>query len=99
MSDFMVLLLTTLAAYRVWRLLAEDSFPPSQWLADRLEQSTLRRFGPTWAAGVHCPWCSGAHISFLAVGLVWAFRPLPLPGLWFLAVSTLVGLIAQWDEA
>lgn len=88
-----------LGAYRGWRLLAEDSFPPTIWIREHLEAAVERRFGGMWAGGVACPWCSGAHIAFLTVAIVWFFRPLPLPGLWFAATSTAVGLLAQYDDA
>lgn len=99
MSDALLFVLTTLAAYRVWRLWAEDAFPPTIWLRERLENAVESRFGGLWAAGVACPWCSGFWVSCAAVAAVWAVRPLPLPALWFGAVSTAVGLIAQRDEA
>lgn len=99
MSDAVLFVLTVLASYRVWRLLAEDSLPPLIWFRDRLEAAIDRRFGGMWASGVACPWCSGFWISCAVVGAVWAVRPLPLPALWFGAVSTAVGLLAQRDEA
>jgi len=87
-----------LAAYRVWRLWAHDAFPPVEKTRDWVEQWVARRFGNAWAAGVSCSACSGAWVSFAVVGAVWAVRPLPLPALWFGAVSTLVILIAQRDD-
>lgn len=94
----MVFVVTALAAYRVWRLVAHDDFPPAMWVRDRFEAATERRVGPDWAGGVRCPWCSGAWVSFAVVAAVWAVRPLPLPAAWFGAVSTIVGLIAQRDD-
>lgn len=99
MSLPLLFVLITLSAYRLWRLWAEDALPPFMWARDRFEAAVDRRFGSTWAAGTACPWCSGFWISCATVAVVWALRPLPMPGLWFLAVSTLVGLIAQRDEA
>lgn len=99
MSDVMVFVLTVLAAYRLWRLWAEDAFPPVEWARDRFERAVDRRFGPAWAAGTACPWCSGFWITSAVVAVVWALQPLPLPALWFGAASTLVGLLAQRDEA
>lgn len=98
MSYALLLLLTTLAAYRLWRLWAHDDLPPAMWLREAFERAVERRFGPAWAAGVACPACSGFWVSCAVVAAVWAARPLPLPALWFGAVSTLVILIAQRDE-
>lgn len=99
MSDAMVFALTVLCAYRLWRLVAVDILPPFVWVREAAENTIEARFGPTWAAGVTCAWCSGAWASFGVVAGVWALRPLPLPALWFAATSTAVGLIAQRDEA
>lgn len=98
MSDAVLFVLLVLASYRAWRLLAEDSLPPAIWFRERIEAAVGRRFGGMWAGGVACPWCSGFWISCVAVGAVWAYRPLPLPALWFGAVSTAVGLLAQRDD-
>lgn len=98
MSMFVLLLLMVLCAYRIWRLLAEDAFPPAIWFREWSDAAVARRFGGTWAAGIRCPWCSGFWISAAVVAAVWAYRPLPLPGLWFGAVSTAVGLLAQRDD-
>lgn len=94
----MVFLLTVLAAFRVWRLWAHDALPPLIWAREAVEGAVLRRFGPVWAGGVSCSACSGFWISAAVVGAVWHYRPLPLPALWFAAVSTLVILIAQRDN-
>lgn len=98
MTDAVVFLLTSLAAFRVWRLLAVDKLPPIMWARERLEAAADNRVGTVWADGVTCPWCSGAWVSALVVAAVWATRPLTLPALWFAAVSAVVGLVAQWDE-
>ncbi len=99
MSDAVLFVLVTLASYRIWRLWAHDALPPLIWARDRLERSVDRHFGPVWAAGVRCAWCSGFWASVAVVAAVWVVRPLTLPALWFGAVSTLVGALAQIDEA
>lgn len=98
MSDPVLFVLMSLAAYRLWRLVAVDKLPPIMWARERFEAAVDRRFNAVWADGVTCPWCSGAWVSALVVGAVWCVRPLTLPALWFAAVSTTVGLLAQWDE-
>lgn len=85
-------LLTTLAAYRIWRLLAVDEFPPIETARERFEVWITNRFGAEWAAGISCPWCSGAWVSIAVVSAVWAVHPLPLPALWYPAVSAGVGI-------
>lgn len=99
MSDALLFVLVVLASYRVWRLFAIDALPPFTWTRDRVEKAVRHRFGTTWAAGVSCPWCSGWWLSCAVVAATWAVRPLPLPALWFGAVSTAVGLLARVDEA
>lgn len=94
----LLFVLTSLAAFRVWRLLAADKLPPIMWLRDRLENTVDRRFGVVWADGVTCPWCTGSWVAFAVVAAVWAVRPLPLPALWFAAVAAAVGFLAEWDR-
>lgn len=95
MSDALLFVLTSLGAYRLWRFVALDDLPfierPREWF----ENWVCRHFGPEWSSGVSCPWCSGWWASCIAVGVVWAYRPLPLPALWFAAVSTVVAAIAH----
>lgn len=98
MSDGLVFILTALAAYRIFRFWKLDTLPPVRWVRDKFDAAVEARFGVEWADGVTCPWCMGAHVSFLTVGAVWYFRPLPLPALWFGAVSTIVGFLSQRDE-
>ena len=97
MSDPLLFVLICLTAYRVWRLVAHDEFPPTMWVRRGVERFAERRFGPVWAAGMRCPWCSGSHIAFITTAAVWHFRPLTLPFLWFAAPATVVGVFAQYD--
>lgn len=90
--------LSSLAAFRLWRLLAVDRLPPLMWPRDRLEAFVDRRFGTVWADGITCPHCSGSWVAFAVVAAVWACHPLPLPALWFGAVAASVGFLAQWDQ-
>ncbi len=98
MSDPFLLVLMSLAAYRLWRLLAVDELPPFMWLREKFTAAVERRFGAAWSLGVSCPWCSGAHISFLTVWVTTWFTSVPLPVLQAGAVSVVVGLIAQWEN-
>ena len=99
MSDALTFVVIVLASYRLWRLWAEDVLPPVVWLRDRFEAATLARFGPAWAGGAFCAWCSGFWFCVAVWGATWAVRPLPLPWAWPWAMNCVVGLIAQRDEA
>jgi Protein of unknown function (DUF1360) len=90
------LLLLALAAFRLWRLFAEDTITTP--LRKRLE----RLSGPKWeergygglSEFVTCPWCAGAWIS-IGWWIAWTAWPH-----WTLiiatpfAISAVVGLIA-----
>jgi hypothetical protein len=73
-------LLLALAAYRAWRLLAEDEIldRPRRWLlrlGDDWQQEgddVPDDYREKWALFLTCPWCAGAHISGL-VYLAWLF--------------------------
>ncbi len=89
--DWYILLLLSLAAYRMWKLLAEDTIlapvrariTMSEWERELLE----------------CPWCLGAWISLGWVVAWWVFpyqsTVIAVP----FVVSALVGLYAQVVEA
>lgn len=97
MSDGLLLVVVALFVFRVWRFLGVDTFAPV-----RVPRETfIRRVGEDhWSVELlTCPWCSGAWVSFATVAAVWAVRPLPLPALWFGAVSALVGLVAKYEQA
>jgi len=84
-------LILTLAAYRLWRLLALDS------LTARPRDAILDRDGPVWgwlADGVYCPWCLGFWCCVAVFGGTHALAtPLALWPLQAAGASTLVGLI------
>jgi hypothetical protein len=94
-----------LAAYRATRVIVADTvidtfrerwycrFPPHEhWRAGEMQ--------PPHKAGqfIQCPWCVGFHVSGAVFLLVWAFRDLSLPGLWWPAVATGVGLIGKAED-
>ena len=100
------LILLALAAYRVWRLIAEDD------ILDR-PRRYVTRLGTKWqkdgdplpkgyrlglAQFITCPWCLGAHSAF-AFWLAWIFWPhgtlvVAAP----LAISTLVPFASKIAE-
>lgn len=96
MSTTLLFVLTCLAAYRLWRLLGADMLPIVKGPRDRLGDWIAARHGDDWADGfTSCPWCLGFWCSCIVVALVWAYTSLPLPALWFPAVSTVVGLVGS----
>lgn len=93
MSEWLKLVLVSLAAFRVTRLLALDDLPlvsrPRAWLAGKLPGA--------WADLVFCPWCLGVYVSATATALVDRYGSVPLPGIYAAAVAALVGLISRFD--
>lgn len=92
MSDALLLLVMTLAAFRVWRLIGEDTIldRPRDWVIERSEK--LSDF-------ITCPWCAGFWISGVTVAVTDYFTSVPLPGLMVAAVSAGVGLIGSNFDA
>ena len=56
-----------------------------------LDVPPVSRFG-YWLG---CPWCLGLALSAAAVLVAMAFVSVPLPVAWWLAISTVVGLIGE----
>jgi hypothetical protein len=87
----------TLSAARLTRLVTQDSFPPAVWL--RIKWDLLTE-GSGWNVLFHCHWCMAPWMT-LPIGVWgwlsdlhitwWAFN------LW-LAVSYLVAMIVERDE-
>lgn len=98
MSDGLLFIVVSLAAYRLWRLLALDTLPLVRAPRERLELWMAGRWGDEWSDGIACAWCLGFWCACVVVGATWAVRPLPLPALWFAAVSGAVGLAAMVIE-
>lgn len=84
LSDPVVLIVVALAAYRLWKLVAEDLI--SQRLRDRLSDRAVEF--------VACPWCLGFWISLIVV-VVAANWEIPIT-LSVFAVSAIVGMLGEW---
>lgn len=87
-----VWLLATLAAYRLWRLLALDDLP---LLAD-WRQWLLDTYPGRYTDAIVCPWCLGFHCCWIVFALLAGSYTSPL--LWAVhiaAASTVVGLIGS----
>lgn len=105
MSDGLLLLALVLASYRAFRFLGLDGLPGLEDARRAVERRLVERGTPDtwtdgarWAAGLGCGWCLGFWCAVATVGVTWAFRPLPLPGLWFMAVPAGVGLLGAVVE-
>lgn len=99
MSVGLLFVLVVLASYRLWRLLGADSLPIVKGPRERLGDWIAERHGDDWADGItSCAWCLGFWCSCAVVAATWSVVELPLPALWFPAVSTAVGLLAMTLE-
>jgi hypothetical protein len=105
LTSWLTFVLLALAAFRIYRLIAEDTIldKPRRWLlrmGDWREEGdpVPERYRREWAIFLTCPWClgfwvSGALLTIYALAVDW-------PGVfWFaitwLAISSLVGLTAK----
>ena len=91
--DVIVWALSTLAAYRLWRLLALDDLPGLVEARDALDRWATTDGRARWVDAVRCPWCLGfwsCVLVFVTVD-VWGVS-LPLPVVQIAAASTVVGL-------
>ena len=102
--DWYTLALLAFAAFRTFRLIAEDDIldRPRAWL---LRYRGWDGTGPPpkgyrakWGEFVTCPWCAGFHLSVI-LWLLWLWQPTWTTGLCIpLALSALVGLIAKLSD-
>ena len=93
--------LSTLAAYRLWRLLALDTLPPVAKLRGRIIDAADRRGWDEWADGIGCPWCLGFWCCvavFVVVNVTYPYSPWPLLVVQIAAASTVVGIIGGSDR-
>lgn len=70
------LVILALAAYRLYRFTALDSFPPMvaarTWLTGETDDGTFYATRPAWVAALwSCPYCLGWWISLLLVAAWW----------------------------
>lgn len=59
--------LLSLAAFRVWKLIADDRIldRPRDWLLDRIIGKRGEQKGIYWSDFLTCPWCAGFWITLL----------------------------------
>jgi hypothetical protein len=94
--------LLALAAFRVWRLIAEDTIfdGPRHWLVGLgyrwADGDPLpKRYREHWGIFLQCAWCAGFWISLLwwVAWLVWPHATVVLAVPW--AISAVVALVAK----
>ncbi len=90
--DLIVWLLGTLAAYRLWQLLAHDDLPVLAEARDRLVGWLDARHLDRYADAIVCPWCLGFWCCVATFAGIYAADPYPMPVLHVAAASTVVGL-------
>lgn len=94
--------LLALAAFRVWKLIADDEIldRPRDWIIERID---LGRGQTKWQDFIICPWCAGFWISGLMLAIYLATlgswpdsvgAGVADVGVWF-ALSAAVGLLAR----
>lgn len=84
-----------LATYRVSRLIVADTITvkPRTLLLMLLHSNNH----PGLAKGLTCHWCEGFWLSGIAVLIVANLTSIPLPVMWWFAISTAVGLTGKLD--
>lgn len=86
MNDLVQVVITALAAYRVWRLIGRDTI--SEGIRARLPEHSRH-----W---VECPWCGGSWVTFaVVIVVIWVGWPTLWPVLFALSAATLVGLVGE----
>lgn len=94
--DVIVWTLATLAAYRLWRLLALDDLPGIAEGRAALDRWATTDTRARYVDAIRCPWCLGwwsCVLVFVSLD-VWGVS-LPLPVVQIAAASTVVGLIGS----
>lgn len=88
--DVGLLLVLTLAAFRLTRLVTRDSItePLRSKVPDTLKLDEL----------VHCDWCAGVYVSAVVVAIADLITSVPLPFAVWGAVAGGVGLLAGWER-
>lgn len=89
----------SLAAYRVYRLLAIDDLPPMTRAREWVIQRWKGAGDEHWHTGITCRWCLGSVVGAALVAGYAQVVSVRLPGIYALAVCTLIGLVGRFDDA
>jgi len=99
--DWYALLLLAFAAFRVYRLIAEDTIldRPRAWILGlsgwQEGKPTPKGYRAKWGEFITCGWCMGAHVSLVFwIGYqIWPHGTLVFAAPW--AISLIVGIITH----
>lgn len=104
MPFWLLLIVLSLATYRLTRLVVKDTFPPALWLRTkivRLWNPYQGQYRPRWewfADLVTCHWCASGWLSLgLVLGTAWG-ASVPSPVLVWLAVWAVAAWIANVED-
>lgn len=93
-----MLVILSLAVYRVTRLIVFDTLPlvarPVAWL----QRQVWNRFGEDWAHGFDCVWCVSIWVGGLLTLVVSTTIELPVPWLVWPATSVVAGFLGYLDQ-
>lgn len=99
--DWWAFLLLALAAFRVYRLIAEDTIldGPRAWALGYRgwdgKGSAPKGYRAKWGEFITCPWCCGAHVSWM-LWLCFLWQPhITLVACTPFALSAVVALTAK----
>ena len=88
----------SLASYRITRFITTDAVPFGL-LREKIEvRWSQAKYGEMFAEGLTCPFCMGAWVSFALIGALAQVISIPLPALYALAVSSVVGIVGKLVE-
>lgn len=88
----------SLAAFRIWRFIAVDDFPPMARLRDKLIARWKDSGDEDWWTGITCRWCLGTVIGSALVAGYSQVVSVRLPAIYGAAVCALMGLIGKLDQ-
>lgn len=103
MSPWFLLVVVTLAAYRLARLVVDDTLPPVVWVRDRLtgERSGVPRWRwvPSWIGDlVTCTWCASVWTAGVVTLLTWLTVDLPVPLLVWAAAAAGAAWLSHLED-
>lgn len=96
--------LLSLACFRIQRIWTADSWFPSEALrnylkkkADPVHKRGKQNLWTELAELFSCPWCFGAHVTWVVYLIAAQCISIPLPALQAVATMTLVGMLGTYD--
>lgn len=92
MSPTLLIVLTALSTYRTTHLLTTDTFPPIQWVRDRI----AAKFGDDSAITYlsMCQWCASVYVGGVLTWLVNWHYGVPAPLLVWATASAVTGFLS-----